>query len=274
MLGIGAVPALVFFVALVFMPESPRFLVQKGEKEKGFRILEKIGGTASARADMAEISAAIEDDKKGSFKDLFRSPLSHALLIGIFLALFNQWVGQNAIFYYAPTIFEDIFPGGNTSFLCSAVTGTVNVLATIVGLYLIDRIGRKPLMLSGTIGMCVSYVLMGCSMLFHWNGVLTLVFACMVIIFFAYSMGPITWVMVSELFPTYMRGRAAGFCTMFTWGANFLVAQFTPLMMSAWGGGTFLFWAGMDLVAFLGVKFLVPETKGKTLEEIQAFWTK
>ncbi|NEG69552.1 sugar porter family MFS transporter [Bifidobacterium sp. BRDM6] len=274
MLGIGAIPALVFLIALAFMPESPRFLLQKGKQQKGFEILERIGGTESAKQEVVEINASIEEDKKGTFSDLFKKPLSYALIVGIFLALFNQWAGQNAIFYYAPTIFENIFPGGNTAFLCSAVTGTVNVIATIFGLYMIDRIGRKPLLLSGTIGMCVSYILMGLSMILNWNGVLTLVFSCMVIIFFAYSLGPITWVMVSELFPTYMRGRAAGFCTMFTWGANFVVAQFTPAMMSNWGGGTFLFWAVMDLVAFLGVKFLVPETKGRSLEEIQSFWTK
>lgn len=274
MLGIGAIPALVFFIALVFLPESPRFLLQHGRKEEGFTILERIGGTESANASVKEIETAIDDDKKGKFSDLFKKPLSYALIVGIFLALFNQWAGQNAIFYYAPTIFQDLFPGGNTAFLCSAVTGTVNVIATIVGLYLIDRIGRKPLLLSGTIGMCISYVFMGLSMIFSWAGWLTVLFSCMVIIFFAYSLGPITWVMVSELFPTYMRGRAAGFCTMFTWGANFLVAQFTPVMFTHWGGGTFLFWAVMDIVAFIGVKFLVPETKGRSLEEIQSFWTK
>ncbi|RSX55499.1 MFS transporter [Bifidobacterium dolichotidis] len=274
MLAIGAIPALVLVLALFFMPESPRFLLQSGRKAAGMRVLERINGREAAQREAKAIEKSLAEDAKGSFKDLFRAPLTYALGVGIFLALCNQLVGENAIFYYAPTIFTDIFPGGNTAFLCSAITGTVNVLATILGLYLIDRVGRKPLMISGALGMCVFYVLMGLSMMFHWNGVLTLVFACCVIVFFAYSMGPITWVMVSELFPTYMRGRAAGFCTMFTWGANFLVAQFTPTMMDHWGGWTFIFWAVFDFLAFLGVRFFVPETKGRTLEQIQAFWTK
>ncbi|RSX55497.1 MFS transporter [Bifidobacterium dolichotidis] len=273
MLAIGALPALVLVFALVLMPESPRFLLQRGHKAAGMRVLERINGPEAAQREAKAIEKSLEDDKKGSFRDLFRSPLSYALGIGIFLALCNQLVGQNAIFYYAPTIFSSIFPGGNTAFLCSAITGTVNVLATILGLYMIDRIGRKPLMMSGALGMCMFYVLMGLSMMFHWNGVLTLVFACMVIVSFAYSMGPITWVMVSELFPTYMRGRAAGFCTMFTWAANFLVAQLTPAMMTNWGGWTFIFWAVFDFLAFLGVRLFVPETKGRTLEQIQSFWT-
>lgn len=116
MLGIGAIQALVFFIALIFMPESPRFLLQHGRREQGYAILERIGGTDSADAEIKEIEASIEEDRKGSFRDLFRKPLSYALIVGIFLALFNQWAGQNAIFYYAPTIFQELFPGGNTAF--------------------------------------------------------------------------------------------------------------------------------------------------------------
>lgn len=274
MLGIGALPALILFVALALSPESPRFLLQSGNKEKGFAVLERIGGTASAKKEASEIEASIAENAKGKLSDLFRAPLAHAMLVGIFLAIFNQAVGQNAISYYAPTIFKPIFQGDTASFLCSTLIGLVELVFTFVGMYLIDRLGRKPLMLAGSLGMCVFYFLMGLSMLLNWPGVLTLVFACLVIASFAFSMGPVTWVMISELFPTYLRGRAAGLCTVFLWGANFLVAQFTPVMFSAWGGGTFIFWAVMDLIAFLGVKFLVPETKGKTLEEIQSFWTK
>ncbi len=274
MLGIGAAPALILLIALLVMPESPRFLMQVGKTEKGYAILERIGGTDSADRELVEIKASIEDNAKGSIKDLFRQPLSYALMIGIFLALFNQWVGQNAISYYGPTIFADIFPGGNTAFLCATIIGLVELIFTFVGMYFIDRIGRKPLMLSGALGMGVFYALMGISMMAKWPGITTLIFACLVIAFFAYSMGPVTWVMISELFPTYMRGRASGICTVFLWGANFLVAQFTPVMFSYWGGGTFIFWAVMDFIAFIGVKFLVPETKGRTLEEIQSFWVK
>ncbi|RSX54561.1 MFS L-arabinose:proton symporter [Bifidobacterium dolichotidis] len=274
MLGIGAIPALVLFIALIVMPESPRFLLQKGNRVKGYAILERIGGTDSANQELIEIDASIKENAKGSLKDLFRKPLAHALIIGIFLALFNQWVGQNAISYYGPTIFADIFPGGNTAFLCSTVIGLVELVFTFVGMYFIDRIGRKPLMLSGALGMAVFYLLMGLSMMFNWPGISTLIFACLVIAFFAYSMGPVTWVMISELFPTYMRGRASGICTVFLWGANFLVAEFTPIMFHSMGGGTFIFWAVMDFIAFLGVKFLVPETKGRSLEEIQSFWEK
>ncbi|WP_269208410.1 sugar porter family MFS transporter [Bifidobacterium sp. AGR2158] len=235
MLGIGAIPAAIFFIALFLSPESPRFLLQQGKTKEGFEILERIGGTDDAKAQVSSIEKSLEEEKGSTFRDLFRKPLLYALLVGIFLAIFNQAVGQNTISYYGPTMFASIGFENNGEFIVSTVVGAVELLFAFVGMALIDRLGRKPLMQSGAFLMGVFAVLMALTYGMHWDGIWMLVFACGFIAAFAYSMGPMTWVMIPELFPTYLRGRAAGICTVFLWGINFCIGQFTPMMFAHWG---------------------------------------
>lgn len=274
MLGIGAIPAAIFFLALLFSPESPRFLVQAGKVEEGFKVLERINGTEKARQDVADIQAQIKEEREAhaSFSDLFKPGLRKALLIGIFLAIFNQAIGMNAISYYGPVMFKDMGFGGNTEFLASSLVGGIELVFTVVGMYLIDSAGRKKLMAVGS-GLMVLFAL-GISFAYANNyQLLMLIFVMCFTASFAFSMGPIPWIMIPELFPTYLRGRATGICTVFLWGTNWAIGQFTPSMISGLGGmGTFLVFAGTNLLCFLGVIAFVPETKDKTLEEIAELW--
>ena len=276
MLGIGCLPAAIFFIALFLSPESPRFLIQSGREKEGFAILEKIGGTDEAHREVADVKASIERDKNGKLTDLFKKPLLIPFLIGLLLAAFNQVGGQNAVSYYGPTMFKaalgDNIP--NVEFLCSSLVGLVELVFTVVGMALIDKAGRKPLLVSSAAGMGVFAAIMAFA--FHANiGWLVVAGACGFIACFAFGLGPVTWVMIPELFPTYMRGRASGLCTVLLWGINFCVGQFTPMMFQGWGGsGTFIFWMVMDFIGAISIAKFAPETKGKTLEEIQALWTK
>lgn len=274
MLGIGAIPAAIFFGALWFSPESPRFLVQIGKVEEGFKVLERINGTEKARRDVEEIQNQIAEEKQANaqFSDLFKPGLRKALLIGIFLAIFNQAIGMNAISYYGPVMFKDMGFGGNTEFLASSCVGGIELVFTVVGMYLIDTAGRKKLMAVGS-GLMVVFAL-GISFAYANNyQLLMLIFVMCFTSAFAFSMGPIPWIMIPELFPTYLRGRATGICTVFLWATNWAIGQFTPVMISSIGGmGTFLVFAGTNLLCFLGVVTFVPETKDKTLEEIAELW--
>lgn len=274
MLGIGAIPAAIFFAALWFSPESPRFLVQNGKVEEGFKVLERINGTEKARHDVEEIQNQVREEREANaqFSDLFKPGLRKALLIGIFLAVFNQAIGMNAISYYGPVMFKDMGFGGNTEFLASSMVGGIELVFTVVGMYLIDTAGRKKLMAVGS-GLMVLFAL-GISFAYANNyQLLMLIFVMCFTSAFAFSMGPIPWIMIPELFPTYLRGRATGICTVFLWATNWAIGQFTPVMIDSIGGmGTFLVFAGTNLLCFLGVVTFVPETKDKTLEEIAELW--
>ncbi|MFC6200625.1 sugar porter family MFS transporter [Lactiplantibacillus nangangensis] len=275
MLGIGAVPALLFFIALVVAPESPRWLIQHTKVEAGFNILVKINGQAGAQNEMTEIATAIRRDRNSTLAKLFQPGLRRALGIGIFLAFCNQAAGMNVIMYYGPQIFQTAGFGGNSQFMATAGIGVVNMLATIGATLMIDRAGRKKLLMVGA-GLLTAWSAAIAYAFASGNGLLLLVSLFGFVISFAISMGPIPWIMIPELFPTYLRARASGICTVFLWGANWAVGQFTPVMLNAWGGrNTFIFFALMNVIIFVGVHFFVPETKDKTLEEIEAFfWPK
>lgn len=273
MLGIGAIPAILFILSLAFSPESPRFLIQSGKKELGYNVLKKVNGTKIANEELKSIEASIKQDKNASLKKLFQPGLRTALFIGIFLAIFNQAIGMNAISYYVPEIFKSIGFGGNSSFLASAIVGSVELVFTIVATFTIDQVGRKPLMLMGMMLMAIFAAGMSWAYIGTDHGIWLLAFVLLFTAAFAFSMGPIPWIMIPELFPTYMRARAAGICTVFLWGTNWAIGFFTPIMLTNLGGtATFGIFAILNVLGVLGVAKFVPETKGKTLEEIQSFW--
>ena len=274
MLGLGAIPAAAFLLAMRRAPESPRFLIQVGRTDEGFAVLEYILGTERARLRTDDIQASVklETEMSHEFHDLFRPGLRRALVIGIFLAVFNQFIGLNAISYYGPVMFSDLGFGGDTQFLAAASVGGVELVATVVGMYLIDTFGRKRLMEIGT-GMMGVFALCISGSYFMGNSLLTLIFVMAFTISFAFSMGPIPWIVIPELFPTYLRGRATGLCVMCLLFANWIIAQFTPLMIDGLGGGiSFAIFAVLDLICLFGIVALVPETMGRTLEEIEHLW--
>ena len=274
MLGLGAIPAAAFLLAMRRAPESPRFLIQIGRTDEGFAVLEHILGTERARLRTDDIQASVklETEMSHEFHDLFRPGLRRALAIGIFLAVFNQFIGMNAISYYGPVMFSDLGFAGDTQFLAAASVGGVELVATVVGMYLIDTFGRKRLMEIGTGMMCV-FALCISGSYFMGNSLLTLIFVMAFTISFAFSMGPIPWIVIPELFPTYLRGRATGLCVMCLLFANWIIAQFTPMMINGLGGGiSFAIFAVLDLICLFGIVALVPETMGRTLEEIEHLW--
>lgn len=274
MLGLGAIPAATFLLAMRRAPESPRFLIQIGRTDEGFAVLEHILGTERARLRTDDIQASVklETEMSHEFHDLFRPGLRRALVIGIFLAVFNQFIGMNAISYYGPVMFSDLGFAGDTQFLAAASVGGVELVATVVGMYLIDTFGRKRLMEIGTGMMCV-FALCISGSYFMGNSLLTLIFVMAFTISFAFSMGPIPWIVIPELFPTYLRGRATGLCVMCLLFANWIIAQFTPMMIDGLGGGiSFAIFAVLDLICLFGIVALVPETMGRTLEEIEHLW--
>lgn len=274
MLGLGAIPAATFLLAMRRAPESPRFLIQIGRTDEGFAVLEYILGTERARLRTDDIQASVklETEMSHEFHDLFRPGLRRALVIGIFLAVFNQFIGMNAISYYGPVMFSDLGFAGDTQFLAAASVGGMELVATVVGMYLIDTFGRKRLMEIGTGMMCV-FALCISGSYFMGNSLLTLIFVMAFTISFAFSMGPIPWIVIPELFPTYLRGRATGLCVMCLLFANWIIAQFTPMMIDGLGGGiSFAIFAVLDLICLFGIVALVPETMGRTLEEIEHLW--
>lgn len=202
MLGLGAIPAAAFLLAMRRAPESPRFLIQIGRTDEGFAVLEHILGTERARLRTDDIQASVklETEMSHEFHDLFRPGLRRALAIGIFLAVFNQFIGMNAISYYGPVMFSDLGFAGDTQFLAAASVGGVELVATVVGMYLIDTFGRKRLMEIGTGMMCV-FALCISGSYFMGNSLLTLIFVMAFTISFAFSMGPIPWIVIPELFP-------------------------------------------------------------------------
>lgn len=275
MIGIGSLPAILFFIALLIAPESPRWLIQHAHIDEGFNILEKINGRQEAERQMADIASSIRREQHASLQKLFQPGLRRALLIGLFLAFLNQAAGMNVLMYYGPTIFKNAGFGGNAEFMATAGVGVVNVIATIFATLMIDRAGRRKLLIIGEalLTICSATIMIA----FHINSALLMLIGIFAfVISFAISAGPIPWIMIPELFPTYLRSRASGICTVLMWGCNWAIGQFTPVMLNSWGGAnTFMFFMFMNIFICIGVYFWIPETKDKTLEEIETeFWPK
>jgi MFS transporter, SP family, arabinose:H+ symporter len=273
MLGSGALPAILFLLLLFLVPESPRWLVKKKRDEEAFDTLEKVNGKEKAKAIMDEIKAALSHET-GTIAELFSPGLRMALLVGVVLALFSQITGINAIIYYAPEIFKSIGFGAESAFFQTVLIGLINTVFTFVAIWLIDRTGRKTLLVWGVSGM--SICLLGIGLCFYYNltqGPWLLIFILGYIGCFASSLGPIPWVLISEIYPTKTRGIAMSFCTLILWVGVLFITQFTPILLEKIGGA-FTFWIFLLNAIFL-VSFIlkkVPETKQRTLEEIEQSW--
>ncbi|WP_079476717.1 sugar porter family MFS transporter [Marinococcus halophilus] len=274
MLGYGVIPGVLFFLMLIFIPESPRYLVKKRQHSEAFRTLEKINGARTAELELDAIKTSIQNESSTSVRELLKPGLRKAMAVGIFLALFNQVIGMNAVTYYGPTIFRLVGFENNTEFLATSLIGTVQVIFTVVAILLIDKAGRKRLMAVGSSLMAVFMVLIGSVFYFDvGNGIWALLFIMGFTAAFCISMGPIPWIMIPEIFPNYMRAKAVGIATMFLWGANWAIGQFTPVLINNAGGAvTFWMFAIINVICFAFVMTIVPETKNKSLEEIETIW--
>ncbi|MCB0568917.1 MAG: sugar porter family MFS transporter [Phaeodactylibacter sp.] len=272
MLGSETIPAVLFFFAMFFVPESPRWLAKEKQDEAAVKVLARINGAEKAREILLEIKATLLEES-GTLRELFSGRFRKSIIIGILLALFTQFQGINAIMYYAPEIFKAVGVGQNSAFAQTVIVGVINVLFTFVAIWLVDRVGRKALLLVGGAGMGVSLFMVGAAFHFGWGGYFPLVFILSYVACFAASFGPVPWVILSEIFPIKLRGLAMSVGTLAVWVAVYFVTQLFPIMVEAIGQAyTFWIFFVVSVLAFGFVWRMIPETKEKTLEEIERSW--
>lgn len=272
MFALEALPAGLFFIILFFVPESPRWLVKKGKLKEAMAILTKAGGLKHAKAEINEIKTTM-DLEEGSITELFKPGLRMVLLVSVLLAILSQITGIDSVIYYAPKVFMMAgYENASSAFLASIMVAVTLLIFTLVAIFTIDRFGRKPLLLIGSAGMGISFVLAGFSFQHHTGAIFVLIPIITFIAFFAMSWGAVVWVLISEVFPNKIRGTAMSIATMALWIANFSVAQTFPWMVEKIEGKIYYIFAGICFIAFVFVWFMVTETKGKTLEEIEKIW--
>lgn len=276
MLLVMAAPAILLFLSLFLVPESPRWLVVRGRNADAHNVLVQTSGKEFAPAELKEIEETLKVQEESKFADLLAPKIRPLLFIGIMLAIFQQITGINTIMYYAPKIFANVGQSNDSALLQTILIGGTNLVFTVVAMLVIDRFGRKLLIVAGSAGMMA--MLAGLSYLYftgHASGVLVLIFILGYIAFFAASLGPATWVVATELFPNRLRSKGMAVAIVALWIACTVVSVAFPVMLEKLSGGTtFLVFALICLVNLLYVIRYVPETKGKTLEELEKEFAK
>ena len=269
------IPALLFFFLRFFVPETPRYLVMAGKEQEAKKVLEKVSGKGRAAGILAEIRDTLQERSVPwlSFGGM-------VIFIGIMLSVFQQFVGINVVLYYAPEIFRNMGSATDTALLQTAIVGTINLLFTVLAIVTVDRFGRKPLQIIGALGMAVAMFGLGMTFYLQRLGMSSLVFMLMYVAFFAMSWGPVTWVLLSEIFPNSIRG-AMSIAVAAQWVANLIISWTFPMMndnstLNAMFHHGFSYWiyGVMGILAAWFVWKLVPETKGRSLEEIEKLWKK
>jgi len=279
MFGSEVIPALLLLLLLLFVPESPRWLTKQNQHDKALAILTKVDGEEYAKAEMRMIEENLSQES-GSLSQLFMPGMRVVLVIGVTLAVLQQVTGINVFLYFGSEIFEKL--GGETidaALLQQVIVGAANLTFTILAIWTVDKLGRKPLMIVGATGMGIALFAMGVAGYYESTGPWMLSLVLIYIASFALSVGPVTWVILSEIFPTKIRGRAMGIATICLWMANTVVSQTFPMMDESpyliehfHHGFPFFIYGIMCVVLVLFVARVVPETKGKTLEEIEKMW--
>jgi SP family arabinose:H+ symporter-like MFS transporter len=273
MLGLGTVPALFFFIGLCFVPESPRWLIQKGKSDEGIAILARITNLASAQNDALHIQNTVSKDK-GSYKEVFAPAMRKPLLIGLLLPLFSQFSGINAVIYYGPRILSDAGINITNALLGQIIFGIANFIFTLIAIWKVDKMGRRPLYIVGALGATVCLFFTGiCFYTGATNNIALVVSIILFLACFAFSIGPLKFVIASEIFPTKIRGKALALSIMVMWVADTIVGYLTPIFLKSAGpAATFWFFSACCLLSFWVVYKMVPETKGKSLEEVEEIW--
>jgi len=277
MFALASIPAMSLGIGMTFLPESPRWLVGIGRRDLARQVLEKVRSPQEAEIEMQLMESPNEGQEEG-WTELMRPEYRPALVLGIGLAIFQQITGINTVIYYAPTIFQLAgFSSAAQSILATAGVGLVNVLLTILSLRLLDRVGRRPLLLVGVAGMTFSLTILGAVFLLGTHsaelGWLAVGSVMLYVASFAISLGPIFWLLISEIYPLRVRGIAMGAATMCNWGFNLLVALTFLLLVQRLGAAyTFWVYAGASVASWIFCYRLVPETKGRTLEDINERW--
>lgn len=275
MFAIAAIPGLALLVGMFFVSESPRWLAGRDHWDEAEKALGYLT-PQERQKELQSIRKGVQHGSKPSFSTFFKSGLSLALVAGLGLAILQQFVGINTVIYYAPTIFGYAgFTSASGAILATSVVGVLNVLGTIAAIFLLDRVGRRILLLAGCVGMAITLAAMGIIFAIGAShiGVLILICLLLYIVSFAIGMGPVFWLMSSEVFPTRLRGTGASISTVGNWAANLLVSvTFLSLIGALGKPGTFWLYAALAVVAFIFCWFLIPETKGRNLENVEHYW--
>jgi SP family galactose:H+ symporter-like MFS transporter len=286
MLGVSAVPGVLLILAIVPLPDSPRWYVKRGRHDQAKAALEKVEPGVDVGTELHQMEDLNEKEARGSWREVFAPAWRRPLVIGVLLAVFQQFTGINAIIYYADKVFAaaGFATPASQSLATLWAIGAVNVVATFVAVAWVDRFGRRPLLLVGSVGMGASLVLVG--IMFErmpksvghtsgttTTGVITLIGLVVFIASFAFSLGPVVWTIINEIFPSHIRARAVAVATAANWFAAWLVAQFfLSLVDLITEAGTFWLFAGFCAVTFVFVRWFVPETKNRSLEELEELW--
>jgi sugar porter (SP) family MFS transporter len=267
MFGLGAVPSLLFFFGALWLPESPRWLMKAGKEEKAKKILQKIGNEFSANDSLINIKRSLEGVTKINYSELFKKGIFTTLLVGIGLAVFQQLCGINTVFNYAPKIFQSIGASQDDQLLQTVFIGGVNLVFTLLAMLLVDKLGRKPLMLIGAGGLTILYIIVA-KMLGTGSANVSW-FLLAAIGTYAMSLAPVTWVLISEIFPNKIRAAAISVSVLCLWLAYFILVFTFPILFKTLGDKTFYIYSTVCVIGFLFILFKVKETKGQTLEELE-----
>ena len=280
MLGMETLPAILFFIIIFFIPESPRWLIVRGKESQAVNILEKIyNSITEAKSQLKETKSVLTSETRSEWSLLMKPGIFKAVIIGVCIAILGQFMGVNAVLYYGPSIFENAGLSGGDSLFYQVLVGLVNTLTTILALVIIDKVGRKKLVYYGVSGMVVSLILIGLYFLFGdslgVSSLFLLVFFLFYVFCCAVSICAVVFVLLSEMYPTKVRGLAMSIAGFALWIGTYLIGQLTPWMLqNLTPAGTFFLFAVMCVPYMLIVWKLVPETTGKSLEEIERYWTR
>jgi len=270
MFGLGVVPSVIFLIGVLWLPESPRWLMKAGQAEKAKQVLGKIGAPAFVDTTLAAIEKSLTGNTKLSYKAVFEKSVRPAVLVGITLAVFQQFCGINVVFNYTSTIFASVGSSLNQQLFETVSIGIVNLLFTLLAMWQVDKLGRRPLMLIGSLGLSILYISLAFSLQSHVAAGIISIFVLLAISVYATSIAPITWVLISEIFPNKIRSEASTVAVVSLWGAYFVLVFTFPILAKVLGTyGPFYLYAVICFLGFLFIKTKVKETKGQTLEELE-----
>lgn len=270
MFGLGTVPSVIFLIGVIWLPESPRWLLKDGQDAKAKQVLNKIGSDVFVENTTAAIRKSLTGSTKQSYKDVFHKNVRPAVAVGVTLAVFQQFCGINVVFNYTSTIFESVGANLDRQLFETVAIGIVNLVFTILAMWQVDKLGRRPLMLIGSLGLSIVYIILAFMLQNHYPAGMVSIFVLLAISMYAISLAPVTWVLISEIFPNKIRGVASSVAIVSLWGAYFILVFTFPILAKKLGAyGPFYLYAVICFFGFLFVLRKVKETKGQTLEELE-----